>query len=1325
MTETSIPKKLEAAEQSLADATEQRQQVLEKIKDMQKEVDNLVKRGAKRPREKLSDLDDRLKKLERERTIVSIPLKQEKEILWQMSRVEKLKKQVQEFETFDAEVKEKKAQVSNLREDLKKLGERVSELRTEVSMMKKANQLGCTVEELLGMKVDFPEDKLGMLIGKKGHNMKQLQEKGNVTIDVVRKEGALHIIGSLQSIDATAVTIDRVLAVEEQTIELPKPLVSFITSKGITVISEIRARNPDVDIEVSRTKDCRIKGVPDDILTAKHDLMSVEIVEEELRVTSYETAIVVGKQGATINDLVQRHQAAVEVSRDAGDGATEATIVIRGSVSSVKDAMEEIEDLLAQHKEETHNIPIDPLLKDLLLMNKGAGIQALQKLVNDGCRDILPGNVNVTIEQLTAKIKGKSIVMPKAMEIVSDELRLREASIVRLPIHPAAVPALIGKGGAGIKKIKEGNENVMVEVDRSAGQVVVGSYDKPEEAEKVVKELQAFLNDHKVKAVELNPQLFQAQFRLLLRSSYWKELNELVSVSRDDQLFLLQLRGSEENIEKASVILAKFLEENFQDEITVSANDIGVLLRGGKNSKIEQFAKAHEVRLNTDTGKLVVTATGKKENVEAAKKAINSYLHGGEGVKVVKIVIDDSSVGVIVGKGGSTKAAIETKFPGVSLSVLADQTVAIRGPELEVTNCHKHIVRLLTLPYMTEKEALDEQSLKMSKKSEFRGQLKSIPVQATFEESQVTLRGCRADVYHALALLKNAPGNVYENRVFLELSCFRTFDNASRGAHLARIQSATRTKISVDATTSSIILAGKKENVIAAKTQLFQFLEFLLASKFARESLPGRAQQLVGQPTQLGNLAEGSGAFMYVDRDIGCLVITSADSSSVKKAQELVREKFSSLDSTIYKLDLGVDAEWLVPKLIGKSGARIKALRKSLECSVEVDDSSVTLVSLDPEKLEKAKAALDAVVAEERSQCVVVELTEENMAAFLGHKGSLVKEFEKQHDVKAQATRKPRGQLRITGEAGAVAKAKDALEEWLRKRESPEASDNVVIFNFESAEGFLLRRLIGKNGNRINALRTRCMCQIEIDVEKRTLKISSEDEEKREAAKKIVEDLLEEERGQNVVLHLSQSDMPAFIGPKGSNVREFEKTHGVRVQVLKTDGGGLHINGDSDAVVKATSALEEWKARGTNSSSSNEASSSDGSSEGDEAPTISAPPDSNNGSSEPMVDAPRKNTKVYQMSGTHKPMKAPQKTDFPELSAPLKKEDAGANGKKVPPETSKPMHSWASIVQNPSKESTTCSSLEESSVANVGDGEVSVATLGSETPLIEETPVNE
>ena len=167
--------------------------------------------------------------------------------------------------------------------------------------------------------------------------------------------------------------------------------------------------------------------------------------------------------------------------------------------------------------------------------------------------------MSVAIEQGAVQVRAKAIVMDPAIELVQNKLRLQESSIVRLEIHASAIPALIGKGGAGIH----------------AGTISIGSFQDPSATETVANAVRGFLQDNQVQAIELDPQRFQSQFRTLLRSKYWKELNEFVTVSTDDELFLVLLRGTEENLVQTHTVVDQFLQDNFHQELSLSESSFG------------------------------------------------------------------------------------------------------------------------------------------------------------------------------------------------------------------------------------------------------------------------------------------------------------------------------------------------------------------------------------------------------------------------------------------------------------------------------------------------------------------------------------------------------------------------------------------------------------------------------------------------------------------------------------------------------------------------------------------------------------------------------
>ena len=81
--------------------------------------------------------------------------------------------------------------------------------------------------------------------------------------------------------------------------------------------------------------------------------------------------------------------------------------------------------------------------------------------------------------------------------------------------------------------------------------------------------------------------------------------------------------------------------------------------------------------------------------------------------------------------------------------------VTLRGPNEDVAKGHKHMIKQLTIARVTVKEPLDEFMRKKVDKPHFRDLIKLIPISFAIRESEAMIRGCRADVCHALALLKD------------------------------------------------------------------------------------------------------------------------------------------------------------------------------------------------------------------------------------------------------------------------------------------------------------------------------------------------------------------------------------------------------------------------------------------------------------------------------------------------------------------------------------------------------------------------------------------
>ena len=59
---------------------------------------------------------------------------------------------------------------------------------------------------------------------------------------------------------------------------------------------------------------------------------------------------------------------------------------------------------------------------------------------------------------------------------------------------------------------------------------------------------------------------------------------------------------------------------------------------------------------------------------------------------------------------------------------------------------------------------------------------------------------------------------------------------------------------------------------------------------------------------------------MFLDRDLGAILIQSADPGKVKKASDIIKAKIENADKLAFVVSVGASEAWLIPLIIGKGG---------------------------------------------------------------------------------------------------------------------------------------------------------------------------------------------------------------------------------------------------------------------------------------------------------------------------------------------------------------------------------------------------------------------
>jgi KH domain len=1002
---------------------------------------------------------------------------------------------------------------------LKKCNRDISQLRNEISLHQTAQRLGCAVTDLIACQVPCPADKLGQFIGKHGAKVKELQEQQHVTVNIARttttgsaaalqkttsssssknnSHSVIRILGpSLEALAAVEKDLDKVIATTQELHDVSPDLLAYLSAKGIAALTELRERHPDVIIDVVRPprgsnssnsnsnsstttattssplpSQVRLCGLSEDIERVKLDLATIQVTSQVLQMTLTESSIVVGKLGATINKLVEMHQAAIDVgaaARKGGDNndATKemeqeqqtdessssdiVSVTVAGPVSNVQMAVQEIEHLLSNHREETRHVNLDKNIKELLKINKGQGIQAMFKKVNEACRQITsPCLVNLSFgdnkNTNELLVKGKAMVMDRAMEMIQEEIRSLESTMVRIAVDPILLPFMIGKGGAGVKELTQGTSTVNIEFE-TAGQVVVCGLDE-DEIKVVVAAVRKNIEDNHIATIchdDVEQDVFALQFRSMMRSKIGKQVSDLVFVKAIEDKKQIVMRGSEENVVKSGELVKQYMAENKLDELTVTNDDIASLLRGGKQSQIVQFADEFGVNLSIDRDRSVVVARGEQEKIVSAMAAVQKYLHGGDGVSVVKVQLDDQSMGVVIGRGGKTKTDLEAKFEGVSIAMQpVSHLIILRGPEKEVEDCRVEIIKLVATARVTERISMTpEQHEKLGKTSAARTVMRMASVQVTVTETEVVVQGSRSNVEYAIGLLNEKILGTYKCRLPLDIHFDKIQEACRRDpAHFARIEKSTSVDMKLDETTRSIVFTAPSHNKVkVAKTEAVKLLGFLLPSSiFECVELPVIAVPKIIHASSLAEVAAATGAeTVTLDRDIHTVIVSSTNEKNVSAAVDMIKSKIAGTHDLVSVIQLDPSDDWLVSAIIGKNGGHIRSLRKQTQCNIEVDSNAAkfTISADDAERVAEARAVLEKAIEKERSQCALVELkSNSDVAAFMGRKGAHIKEFQKTHGVDIQTDRDKNSTLRISGKAEAVVAAKTAIDEWTAARE--------------------------------------------------------------------------------------------------------------------------------------------------------------------------------------------------------------------------------------------------------------------------------------------------
>ncbi|KAL7520238.1 hypothetical protein ACHAWX_004971 [Stephanocyclus meneghinianus] len=1074
-------------------------------------LQNLIKSTPKRPRESKPALQDKIKKLEKDRTSRSLPLSQEKALLREIGAAQKAIRQHDQCESHQELIRRKRAEIESAREALRITQSSIAEIEKVLATVQLAKRLGCTTAELITREVSCPVDKVARVLIKAGDTISNA-EKNGVHIHVDKMHGKFVIKGSEKAVMQAVKQIEDLTTAIDLEFDLSSDHTLYLLSQS-SVLEKIKSSNAGVEFDfLARMNRIVMHGPPDNVDRAKADLSNLCVVSKSRGLDSKQISLVVGKTGETIHGLSQKHAVVMDVSK-AGDASTLRVI---GTSDNVEAALSEVESLLFDNEQIEESLNIDSLMKGELINNSGASIKEFQHSVSNA---VAAGNGlllfldrNASKDSPTLTIKCARSVMERAKSLVKKKIHEFESKIVTVSVPVEIIPTIIGKGGSKISSLRQTGAGAAIEADKS-GVVKIYSHDA-ETRDAVKSAIEKIVAENQTGHVALDSKgtlgiLFGDQGKEVM--SQISELGCNLSVSDDDTKLII--KGTEENIAKISEILKPFLAKNYIVEIDVHSDDAALLFMGGAKSVLQNVESKHNVKASLRKEKGTLLLRGERDSVHCAKKEIEYFLYGGEGLAVCKFKVPEDAIGIIVGKGGSNLVKLESDFEGVRIHVPKDKNiVSIRGPEELVKKCRVRLVTdIATMRIVDNIEVSSQQHDDLSHSDIIKKIASGTNTSITLNEGSIKIRGISNDVRDAKALFVEHFTGSYSGLIDLGASqCSRLKSTIAKdSSHFERIKLSTGTDVSLDESESCIKVTGKKASVKKAKLSLIGFLDFLLPKQFQTVKVHKTLFKSMGDPEKLAEIAAATGAFIYLDRDLVSIIIRSeSPDDDSAKALELVNARLAESEKLNYVFRLVTSDAWLLPIIIGKGGQSVKKIEAETGCTIDIfkDELTVVVRADSEEAVDLGKDVLEAIVSQARKECVFIDMPDSAIPAFVGKGGVHIKQFGADYDVEIERVRKQSSTIKITGKELAVAKAKEAVLSWMNEWEASHTGLTITV------EEQFIPAILGKGGETVKAIQKSTGCKIDIDRQHNTVTVREGTESNRATAMTRVKAIIDEER---------------------------------------------------------------------------------------------------------------------------------------------------------------------------------------------------------------------
>jgi len=326
------------------------------------------------------------------------------------------------------------------------------------------------------------DEELGLLIGKKGATIAQLQEETDCCFVLDKKNSTVAVLGLADAVESAVVQVRDIFETRkrvEVTLRYSAEQKGTLLGKGGATINRISTES-GAQLDLGKDPDCsiRIHGLAPAVAVAKELLEELLFLKaacvQMLEVPADVVETVMGKGGEKVRLLQSTHKVSIDWLRAPGavtDGRgdrrhksgaaarasptpdSEPTKVkVRGSKDGVAATVREITEIIERERKVEEVVQVQSQHVGMLLGKGGATINAVQK--ESGALLDIQKKADEGSSVQVVTIRGNSVQVKRAQAALEALLKYEAESNEVLVVDAAMMPLLIGKGGEEINRIR-------------------------------------------------------------------------------------------------------------------------------------------------------------------------------------------------------------------------------------------------------------------------------------------------------------------------------------------------------------------------------------------------------------------------------------------------------------------------------------------------------------------------------------------------------------------------------------------------------------------------------------------------------------------------------------------------------------------------------------------------------------------------------------------------------------------------------------------------------------------------------------------------------